>query len=186
MTLPEYIEAFDAPTGSNEPHGILYQIRGNVTNDKLTNFVIPTCSGSYNANPHDPIKWSDPWQRSSSSGYYQIEFKDRFVFPTHYSLKGYAGYFAKEWDLYGFNSGDTPTLLSSDTSVGSTYCGDSDSDYPNDNWGTFNIKNTPQKAYRFFSIHTSKISIFVIFRDRILWSILNKWSKDKEEEFSLL
>ena len=45
MTLPEFIEAFDAPTGSDEPHGILYQIRGNVTNDKITNFVVPASKG---------------------------------------------------------------------------------------------------------------------------------------------
>ena len=126
MTLPQYIEALDAPTGSNEPHGILYQIRGNVTNDQITNYVIPTYSGSYSGNLKEPIKWTNFWQGYPSSGYYQIEFKDRFVFPTHYSLKGSNGYTcSKEWDLYGFNSGETPFLLSSDTSVGSTYCGDS-------------------------------------------------------------
>ena len=150
MTLPDYIEAFDAPTGSDEPHGILYQIRGNVTNDQITNFVVPTEYGSYNGNLYNPIKWTGLWQGIESSGYYQIEFKERFVFPTNYSLKGNSfSSYGNKWDLYGFNSGEPPVLLSSDTSIGSTYCGD----YyycSGNNWGTFKIKNPPQKAYRFF------------------------------------
>ena len=109
MTLPRFIEAFDAPTGSNEPHGILYQIRGNVTNDQITNFVVPTTYGASNSygawtyRLYYPIKWTskyDAWQGQDSAGYYQIEFKDRFVFPTNYSLKGSPWAYAKEWNLY--------------------------------------------------------------------------------------
>ena len=161
MTLPEYIEAFDAPTGSTEPRGILYYIRGNVTNDQITNYVVPTESGLSAENPQGPIKWAGPWQGQESSGYYQVEFKGRFVFPTYYSLKGYDCFsYAKEWDLYGFNSNEDPTLLSSDTSIDSTYCGDDDN-CVGSNCGTFKIKNTPQKAYHFFRLTHPKYEDFL-------------------------
>ena len=163
MTLPRFIEAFDAPTGSDEPRGILYQIRGNVTNNKITNFVVPTAYGASSASGawayrlYSPIKWTDAWQGQESTGYYQIEFKDRFVFPTSYSLKGKSGAsYGKEWDLYGFNSGETPVLLSSDTTDGSTYCGSCSND-----WGTFKIKNPPKKAYRFFRFNHPKYRNFL-------------------------
>ena len=62
--------------------------------------------------------------KHNKEAYVQIEFKERYVFATHYSLKGYqsGSYFvyAKEWYLYGFDSeGGTPTLITTNTSEGS-------------------------------------------------------------------
>ena len=151
MSLPEYIEALNAPTGGNVPYGILHQIRGNVTNDKIVNYVVPKTSGTTYGNKNIPIMLSSNyWHSYETTGYYQIEFKERTVFPTHYSFKGYEAAYSKEWNLYGFNyENEDYTLLSSDTSVGSTYCG-SGSSCASIGWGTFKIKNTPQKAFRYF------------------------------------
>jgi hypothetical protein len=162
MSLPEYIEAFNAPTGSAVPYGIIDQIRGNVTNDYILNYVTPTAVGSSNGDANAPIKLSGPWQGSTSSGYWQVEFKNRFVFPTNYSLKGWNdGYYSKEWNLFGFNDGDQEhTLLSDDTSFGSTYCG-SGSLCASRDWGTFAIKYTPNKAFRYFRITHPSYTYFL-------------------------
>ena len=179
MKLPEYIEAYNAPTGSGEPKGILDQIRGNVTNDKIPNYVVPTSSGDFYGSNGNPIRLSDYWHGVESTGYYQVEFKDRYVFLTHYSLRSWGieiEYHSKEWDLYGFNADEEPTLLSSDTSVGSTYCGDGDK-CNHLTWGTFEIKNTPKKVYRFFRIMHPKYKWFVLSGIEFFGILLTKKSR---------
>ena len=102
------------------------------------------------------VKWDSYWTSSDSEyAYAQNEFKNKYVYPTHYSLKGFQNYaFAKEWYLYGFNSeNEEPTLLSEETSEGSTFCGPTCSQdiCCNDNWGTFEM-NPTNKGFRFFRI----------------------------------
>jgi len=166
MSLPEYIVTLNVSTGIEEPHGIIYQIRSYVTNDNITNYVIVDTNGSAVYYKNNPIKWSDYWQGSDYNGYYQVEFKDRFVFPTHYSLRGRSGSYSysKEWNLFGFNSEDEDfTLLSNDTCYGSTYCaGGIYIGCNSPDWGTFAIKNTPHKAFRYFRITHPSYNCFYI------------------------
>ena len=158
MSVSDVFEANDIPTGSTEPQGIIYNIRKNVTESKIMEYVEPTSNVATNTgNIESIVKWNDVWQcQNNQNAYLLIEFKDMFVFPTFYSLKGkYGYYFAKEWYLYGYNSIlEDLTLLSTNTSMGSTYCGDPSmysNSCCNDNWGTFVI-NPVKKAFKFFKI----------------------------------
>ena len=156
MSLPSHINAFNAPTGSNEPQGIIYEIRKLVTNDLIENFVSAKTNGSFTGNENGPIKLNCQCQSRPEESYYQIEFKNTFLFPTFYSLKGHGAAYSKEWNLYGFNyENEKHTLLSADTSVGSTYC-------VGNNWGTFKIKNTPRKGFRFFRFTHPKYRNFLL------------------------
>ena len=149
MGLDDVIEAYDPPQGSAEPHGIIYKIREQVTNDKIIDYITPTSNVATNKGDINYIvTWNGGWQSSNSdNAYFQVEFKDHYVFPTHYSIKGFSGkQYAKSWELYGLNSlSEAPTFLSRNTSVGSTYCGDCSEE----NWGTFVINNAP-KSFRYF------------------------------------
>ena len=153
MTIPDVIVANNISKGADIPRGIIYHIRESVTNDNILSFVAPSTNyGSYNGKIENPIKQTDLWQGlSNQNGYYQIEFKGRFVFPTAYSLKGYnAGGFAKEWYFYGINDGEDPTLLAEGSNEGSTYCG-SGTACNSLNWATFELKSVT-KAFRYFRI----------------------------------
>jgi hypothetical protein len=154
MSLPNYIEALNAPTSNGVQHGIINQIRSNVTNSNILSYVIATSYGRYDGAIDNPILLSGPWQGTISAGYWQVEFKNAFVFPTHYSLKGYGEGWttALEWNLFGFNSeNEDYTLLSNDTLVGTNYCGGL-AKCKSHNWETFAINNPPQKAFRYFRI----------------------------------
>ena len=160
MCLPEIIKAVNISSGSDEPHGIIYYVRNNILVSNLNNFFkLSTNATSPSGSLDTLISWNNVWSSSNSkNSYVQIEFKNKYVFPTHYSLKGAKGYyFAKEWNLYGFNSeNEEPVLLATDNSIESTYCGDPSTcltgyDCCNDDWGTFSI-NITNKGYRFFRL----------------------------------
>ena len=158
MCIPDIIEA-DTSTDI-EPHGIIYSIRKVVSNDKILKYVnASTTARNIEGSLETLVKW-DTFSRSSDSqdAYVQVEFKNRFVNPTKYSFKGIAGnYFSKEWKLYGFNSpNEEPTLLSTASSLGTSYCGDG-SNCNGDGWGTFAM-NPTDKSFRFFRIVCTKTS----------------------------
>jgi hypothetical protein len=153
MNIPDVIVADQISVGNEEPHGIIYKIRQAVTNNNILNFVQP--SSNYNAagNIDTLVKWDGSWlSGENQNAYILIDFKDRFIFPTHYSKKGYSGLcYAKNWILYGLNSTNgSPVEISRNTSVGSTYCG-SASGCSSDNWGTFKI-NSPTRAFRYLKM----------------------------------
>jgi hypothetical protein len=159
MSLPEYIQAYNVPTGNSTPDGIITAIKRKVPN--ILDYVVPTSDTSYWGNISTVVTWDGYVQTGPNiQAYIQIEFKDRYVFATHYSLKGYGSNgwcYAKEWYLYGFDSvGETPTLITTNTSAGSTYCGSGSHCY-NNNWGTFAIPN-PNKSYRFLRIKIKTLS----------------------------
>jgi hypothetical protein len=158
MTVSDVIFANEIPVGSAEPHGIIYKIRQNVTNNNILNYVQPTSNTYHLGNIESVVKWDDRWQSGSDqNSYLLIDFKDRFIFPTHYSMKTYTGRcFAKEWILYGLNSTNgSPFEITRNTSIGSTFCGDPSAcnrdTCCNDNWGTFMISN-PTGAFRYLKI----------------------------------
>ena len=99
MSLPDVIEATNIPSGSEEPQGIIYKIREKVSSSNVLNFVDVSTNATSQYGTLDTIaKWDSYWTSSESEyAYAQIEFKDKYVYPTHYSLKGFQGYaFAKE------------------------------------------------------------------------------------------
>ena len=152
LSLPDVIEANVIPEGSGIPNGIISQLRSNV--QSITSYVEPsyyTSTGTHNGNAEALVKWENIIQAQGKTAYLQVEFKQGFVYPTFYSLKGYnAGYiFAKEWVLYGFNSLDEEkVILSKNKSQGSTFC--STSSYcDNANWATFSV-DPVQKSFKYF------------------------------------
>ena len=164
MSISNVFVTNEIPTGADEPNGIIYNIRKNVTDTNILNYIVPTANVStLNGNIQTIVKWDSYWQSEDNNkeAFLQIEFKTRFVVPTHYSLKGKLGYaYSKEWYLYGYNTlNEEPTLLSTDTSVGSTYCGNTNDDTNtcrNDNWGTFPIKYKVNKGFKYFGIRIKK------------------------------
>ena len=153
MTIPDVIFANNISKGADVPHGILYSIRKIVTNNQILNFVVPSTNyTTYAGNIGDPIKIGTRWiGHNNQYGYYQYGFKDKFVFPTAYSIRGNSdGAFAKEWYFYGINDGEEPVLLATDSNVGTTYCGDG-LICNSFNWATFMLKNV-KKAFRYFRI----------------------------------
>ena len=162
MSVPDVLEANDPPQGSNEPHGIIYTIRTAVSSSNILNYVVPTAHTLDYGDVNSYVKWDSYCATTSTQGsYIEIEFKDRFVFPTFYSFKGITNSLciAKEWNLYGLvESTDTPELIATNTTEGSTYCSPLNDGYcGNNNWGTFAIHGA-KKAYRYFRIE-SKVPV---------------------------
>ena len=126
MSIPDVILANEPPQGSGEPHGIIYSIRQKVTNNNILNYVVSTAHQFLDGDVNSLVKWNSYSMSTATKGsYLEIEFKDRFVFPTFYSFKGHYdyGYIAKEWNLYGLVSQtDTPELIATNTCIGSTDC----------------------------------------------------------------
>ena len=166
MSISDVIVADEIPVGNAEPHGIFYKIRQNVTNDYILNYIQPSSTDYYNSGDiQSVVKWDgNGWQGGNNQNtYLLIDFKDRFIFPTHYSMKGRKDkYFAKEWILYGLNSTNgSPVEITRNTSVGSTFCGDPSICSAaastctgcccNDDWGTF-IINSPTGAFRYLKM----------------------------------
>ena len=149
LSLPDVIEANNIPSGANVPNGIIAQIRSSVSD--ITSYVEPSIYGSPIYGKKDAlVKWDSYTQPSGRDAYWQVEFKQGYVYPTFYSLKGSDGYgFVKEWVLYGFNSlSEEKVILSKNKSEGSTFCGTSGFCNGN-NWGTFSI-DPVKKAFKYF------------------------------------
>ena len=157
MTLPAYLVAKNAPSGNTEPHGLIYSIRS-----RVSNFISCLITSSDSSNVHGSlesiVKWDNGWQGYSNNNFYvQLEFKNRYVFPTHYSFKGWSQYYyTNEWYFYGLNSpSDIPTLLSENASAKSTFCDGSTSVCSNNEWGTFEI-SVKGRGFRYFRIVSKK------------------------------
>ena len=91
MSIPDIIEAKNISQGSNTPHGIVHTIRQKVTDNAILNFVFPSTN---TPNPDydvtSVVKLNGKWQsEKNKNAYFQIEFKNRYLHPTHYSLKGF-------------------------------------------------------------------------------------------------
>jgi hypothetical protein len=185
MTVSDVIFANEVPVGNAEPHGIIYKNRQNVTNNNILNYVQPTSNypggGDY---INTVVKWDTGWSSQNNRDVYLlIDFKDRFIFPTHYSMRGARNnYYAKEWILYGLNSTNgSPVELSRNTSVGSTFCGDPStcgSVCCNDEWGTF-IINSPVGAFRYLKMMVLASSYttsywYIVMRGFEVFGILSK------------
>ena len=156
MEIPLYIKADNPPTGSGVPNGIISNIRKKVGLEKIEKIVIPSTNKVYPTNEFDitnVLTWAGLWSSAQNiDSYLQLEFKNRYVYPTHYSIRGNSEWeYPKEWRLYGFNKiGEPMTLISENKSLGSTYCAGG-SYCASSNWGTFQIikKVKPFRYFRF-------------------------------------
>jgi hypothetical protein len=153
MTIPSVIVADEVPVGSAEPHGIFYKVRQIVTNNNILNYIQPSTNYPTSSSVDTIVKWDGYFtSQNNQNAYLLIDFKNRFIFPTHYSMKGSNGmWFSKKWILYGLNSLDeSPVEITRNTSVGSTFCGDVTTCGDN-KWGTFMIKY-PTRAFRYLKM----------------------------------
>ena len=153
MTLPTYINANNPPSGNGVPSGIIKSIRDVVGDSNIASYVVPTQNRPDTHDITTLVKWNGQWSSDDyADAYFQLEFKDRYVYPTYYSLKGVKDWrYAKEWYLLGFNDEQGPmTVVSENTSVGSTFCSGSEK-CASDDWGTFQIINKVE-AFRYFRL----------------------------------
>jgi hypothetical protein len=152
MSLPEFIEANNIPTGNGVPSGIITALKSQVSN--VLSYVVPTSNtATASGAVTNIVTWSGEFvTKHNTEAYVQIEFKERYVFATHYSIRGILGEnynYAMSWYLYGLNSeGETPTLITTNTSAGTTFCGRTSGNCNGVDWVTFAIPN-PNISYRF-------------------------------------
>ena len=170
MSIPDVIEATNIPSQGEEPKGIIHEIRSKVTDENILNFVAVTSNAtSFEGSLETLVKWNSAFQGSANKeAYVQLEFKNRYVFPSHYSFKGFSGsFFAKQWRMFGLNSeNEAPTVLATNSvKDSSTYCCDS-SNCCNDNWGTFEINQT-SKGFRYIRINCTESSFSSIAKWRV-------------------
>ena len=150
-SLPGVIRANVIPSGSDTPNGIIAKIRSRVSN--INSYVEPSYYGNAYLGSKDAlVTWKSFAQASGQSAYLQIEFKEGYVYPTFYSLKGCVlREFVKEWVLYGFNSlSEEKVILSKNKSEGSTFCG-TGTHCRSSNWGTFSV-DAVKKAFKYFKM----------------------------------
>ena len=125
LSVPSTFEEKNIPSGSTPPHGIISRLR-NETSD-ITSYVQPSSKHDYiGGDVNTLVKWNTYVQIHGDDAYLQVEFKQGYVFPLSYSLRGHNGphAFAKEWYLYGFNEVDgEKTLLNEASNEGTTFCG---------------------------------------------------------------
>ena len=147
MTIPNVIEK---PYKPDSVDGIFsYVKRFNPNIDILSIFKPSTDGETIHGTINGLVEWSN-WQCDGSKDceYVQIEFVHKFIYPVGYALKGYYDkYYAKEWSLYGLDENKEETLIASNSSKNSHFCGDSDKCL-NDYWGTFTFPPI-KKAFRY-------------------------------------
>ena len=182
MSLPNFIKANNIPIGNEEPHGIFYDIRQRVSD--ILSFVSVTTNKERLGDVSSIIQPGGSFSsQNNEDTHIKIDFKNRFIHPTHYSLKGYyRAYFAQEWNIYGYNSPDKIDLIATNASIESTYCGDPMKCTSciecccNDEWGTFSM-NKVKEGYRYLLIKSkvpsSKSNWHVALRGLEIFGILS-------------
>ena len=152
LSVPDFFEAKDVPSGSSVPSGIISRLLSETSD--ITSYVEPSSKHDSKAGDINTlVNWDSFSLASGQDAYFQIKFKHGYVYSIAYSLKGdnnnYC--FAKEWYLYGFNEvNGAKTLLSENKSEGSTFCS-TGAGCNNGNWGTFSVYPV-QQAFKYIRI----------------------------------
>lgn len=147
----------------NSLEGIVNEIKKHYTDPIASNIIIPNSSRSgYNG----LVTWG---YYSSDCQYFKdgfasFRFPGRFLFPTHYTLRGHISWtYQKKWNIYGYNSGEendnkTWTLLGSHESTDDTFCGNSTSCNSDTKTSTFSLNRTIKgfEYIRFQTLISSK------------------------------
>ena len=148
MSIPDAIAA----KSMDEPHGIIYELRKIVGINNIANYVIVSTNvGANDGILNTFVRWDNVYQSvNNKDAYIQFQFKDRYVYATHYCIKGrFGNYYSKQWNLYGSNDAANWNYLSTGTSARSGFCGNGET-CENTEWGCYNIAN--KGAYRYFRI----------------------------------
>ena len=158
MSLPSIVGPKN-PTG-NTLSGIINEIhtRYNIDNPVSKGIIKATSSsGSIAGSVNTIANWDQTYFRiySSSSVYVQMQFINRYIFPTAYSFRGVIPSdqycYAKKWKVLGFNKEEenSPSMwstLDEDASTSGSYCGTSTHCSGRNN-ETFLLKNV-NKGYQ--------------------------------------
>ena len=76
------------------------------------------------------------------SAFLQINFKNLYIWPSHYSNRGRIGWqYSRKWNVYGIESSKQEILLSEDTAEETGYCGVEANCDSNDSF-LYKLKNT--------------------------------------------
>ena len=123
---------------SNPPNGIIHTIRTNhgISNPVTEGIIKPTALNTDSGSINNVVLSSGDWattQTLNPSPFFQLEFPNRFLFLSAYSMKGISntGWCCQsKWRIEGFNKeneGDSSkwTLLGRNTSSEKNFCGDS-------------------------------------------------------------
>ena len=159
FNLPYLLVSSYLPSDSSNPTGIISRIKREIP--EFESYVFPSQKGTSQTegNVNALVNWNDFVQ--TSGGYLQIEFRKGYVFPTHYSIKGYTPgrCFAPEWTLYGLNRlNEEMTVIAENSSVGSTFCGGTGKGNCNsNNWATFSVKPI-DNAFKYFRLESKGTS----------------------------
>ena len=116
---------------------------------------IPNASSFDNGDINTLVTWTSSFQTGGSNNdnnlsFVEIEFKDLYVHPFGYGLKGYYGKnFARVWLFQGIDDQGNITDIEENTSSGSLFCSDDNNNTcSNMDWGFFELKKLPQKVFR--------------------------------------
>ena len=132
-------------------YGIIGTYKIQFPDEDPLEIFIPTASSYDNGNITTLIIWNSSFQtQSNRDSFVEIEIKNYYVHPIGYALKGYQGKnYAIEWMFQGIDDKGNTIDIEQNTSSGSLFCSDDDNiKCSNMEWGTFELKNIPQKAFR--------------------------------------
>ena len=148
MICPDTIEA--PYPNRNSTEGIISKFRNLNPNEKIESVFVPTSTSIDNGNLNTLLYWNSGVQlRQSSSSFFEIEFKDYFIFPLGYSLRGFQSkHFALRWKFSGYTEDHSKEVsFGSYKSEGSGFCG-TGSVCSSNSWGTFQ-NNRQKNCFRF-------------------------------------
>ena len=118
------INYFAEPDGNDNMSGLISKIKNE--NPGFIGSTIFTAASNLNFGKHENVlTWSSCVQTASiASAFLQINFRNLFLSPTHYSNRGWTGLqYAKKWSVYGITITNREVLLSNDTAEETGYCG---------------------------------------------------------------
>lgn len=126
MKIPKNIFA---NVGFDPLDGIINKIKKYSSNPIDDNLVVPSAVTSKFGVCNSTVTWDGNFATNDGNPYLTIRFPDRYLFPTHYTIRGTSvNYeFQKTWDVHGYNKGEDDdsskwTLLASNESTFDTFC----------------------------------------------------------------
>lgn len=144
--------------------GIINKIKNTFTDPISSNIVVPF---STQAGYEKLITWSADYSSNSGAdkAYVYIRFPGRFLFPTHYTIRGMtniAYFYQKKWTVYGYNAGEENdaskwTVLAENESTSSTFCGNGASCIKEGRSTTFSMIST-KKGFEYIRFKTTESS----------------------------
>ena len=147
MILPDIIEA-PFPNGDST-EGLISKFRNLNPNEEIENEIIPSTIDIDNGDINTLVYWNSGVQSKGDSTYFQLQFKNYYIFPLGYSLRGFnTKHFGTKWSLTGYDADfDNSVDLGINESANSNFCGTEEICNSN-KWGTFSIPKQ-HKTFRY-------------------------------------